>query len=306
MKISSAYLIATGSSQGYANNGIDENHQNMESWDLTGNVTQSYADGMNTLSFQNAGGSGGTGGYGNYEAPNGVNYHYYVDATGYDATPTKFKIYGNKKFCFTNYKNAYKGEVGGHMFYNPIGTVTSGGIVYIGTVQAHPYQDKTTKIATIAPQSGRSIWTDDYAVFYDNQPPTGSSLVRCNPDLFPDVPIIDTVEGMTEFLTSPDPFTGKVSLTVQTEMGGHYEFRFMGCTSTGFTSEGGEIKIEAGGGTPILADFGNAASEVPVLHSVEFVAEGSSVTITFDLSKMVQANGVTVKIGSLTLYKVTR
>ena len=92
---------------------------------------------------------------------------------------------------------------------------------------------------------------------------------------------------------------------MQTEVGKTYEFRFMGCTSTGFTSEGGEIKIEAGG-TPILADFGNTASNVPVLHSVEFTAEGSSATITFDLTKMVQANGVTVKIGDLALYEVTR
>ena len=305
MKISSAYLIATGSSQGYANNEM-EDYQDMDDWDLTGDVTQSYADGMNTLSFRNAGSSGATGGYGNYMAPNGVTYHYYVDSTGYDATPTRYKYYSNRKFCFTNYQTTHRKELNGHMYYYPIGILTIDGTDWIGQINfSQPYQGYTMRMATMAPRSGSSIWTDVYVGFYNDGAPTFSAVSGCDPDLFPDVPIIDTLEGIEAFLTSADPFTGKASLTVQTEVGKTYEFRFMGCTSTGFTSEGGEIKIEAGG-TPILADFGNTASNVPVLHSVEFTAEGSSATISFDLTKMVQANGVTVKIGDLALYEVTR
>lgn len=305
MKISSAYLIATGSSQGYANNEM-EDYQDMDDWDLTGDVTKSYADGMNTLSFANAGGSGGTGGYGNYEAPNGVTYHYYVDGTGYGGGGWRCKVYSNKKICMTNYGGTHKRVIDGHTYYYPIGTAKKDGTDYIGEVSMRsPYQGYTMQIGTIAPQSGQVIYTDEYVGFYNDAAPTFGVTFGIDPDRFPDVPIIDTVEGMTAFLTSPDPFNGKASLTVQTEVGKTYEFRFMGCTSTGFTSEGGEIKIEAGG-TPILADFGNTASNVPVLHSVEFTAEGSSATITFDLSKMVQANGVTVKIGDLALYEVTR
>ena len=304
MKISSAYLIATGSSQGYANNELDD-YQDMDDWDLTGDVTQSYADGMNTLSFANAGGSGATGGYGNYETPEGETYHYYVDGNGYGGGGWRCKMYSNHKFCFTNYGGTYKRVIDGHTYYFPIGTVNVDDTDYVGKVSMRdPYQGYYGILGAFYPSS-KNIFTNVYVGFYNDARPTFGVEFGCDPDRFPDVPIIDTLDGMAAFLTSPDPFNGKASLTVQTEVGKTYEFRFMGCTSTGFTSEGGEIKIEAGG-TPILADFGNTASNVPVLHSVEFTAEGSSATISFDLTKMVQANGVTVKIGDLALYEVTR
>ena len=214
-------------------------------------------------------------------------------------------MYSNHKFCFTNYGGTYKRVIDGHTYYFPIGTVNVDDTDYVGKVSMRdPYQGYYGILGAFYPSS-KNIFTNVYVGFYNDARPTFGVEFGCDPDRFPDIPIIDTLEGMAAFLTSPDPFNGKASLTVQTEVGKTYEFRFMGCTSTGFTSEGGEIKIEAGG-TPILADFGNTASNVPVLHSVEFMAEGSSATISFDLTKMVQANGVTVKIGDLALYEVTR
>lgn len=95
-----------------------------------------------------------------------------------------------------------------------------------------------------------------------------------------------------------------ISTTLTVVSGKNYSFQFEGCSPTGFTADTNQVSIVSGSNT-VTQTFNNTQTSTYSSYTMNFTADGTSATITFDLSKMVNGSNVELLIKDMKVYKLT-
>lgn len=303
MQIVSAYLLAAASGGGYSGNIITDDQLNISNWDITGDITNSYVNGVNNISFENTGGGGGGG---SYVAPNGntykYKYHYYggrYSSNGrYISYAYEFDIYSNLKLVASNTSL-------------PIASTDSGEIYFYSSLSDLRNLDKD--INSIYPAADRTQFYYDpvqsgswilQGKARDDKSAYGWKIVTDIPQMFD---IGTTKQQVIDYLTTPDvpAFDGDIQLNIPVVAGKTYEFRFDGCSPSGFTSDDNNISIVSGANIT-TAQFDGTATETMGSYRIPFEAGSDTATLTFDLSQMTSSSGISLNISNLSVFEVVR
>ena len=309
MQIVSAYLLAAASGGGYSGNIITDDQLNISNWDITGDIANSYVNGVNNISFENAGGGGIAT---TAEELNQI----LVEKTGY---PTRYSSGIGR--------NMIDGLSNNKLYAFAFLTVENGGSTYPNNVFLYWIYDPNflhdidiSKINITISQDGKTITirnNQDFAVsfrgiklYYYNvnydwaQTYGPISEISANSSASANLGYVISSVNMF-YDTFGEAFDGNIQLNIPVEAGKTYEFRFDGCSPSGFEADSDSISIVSGANTT-TAQFDGTATETMGSYGIPFEAGSDTATLTFDLSQMTSSSGISLNISNLSVFEVVR
>ena len=274
-------LLAKQFGDGGLKNIVSGNEKNMSNWTITGEVTNSFADGINTVEFVNGGAVTVADGI-KAEFKRHFNITITDDiaeaiASEWASLPSDYKfyayLYNGNQYVYIYISNGFTSSLESQ-FMN--------GSVYINFSGNKYYYRSVYK-----PNKGTlDDWNQgQYMGQLDNY--TGQFIL----------PVFATYQTSLNF-------NGNISKSFTVEDGKYYLVKFNACSPSGFTKNFSDEIVFTSGSNSVKVNIATTASETMAEYATLIKANGTTLNAEFDLGQFINPEGVELNISDILISMV--
>lgn len=307
MQIVSAYLLASASKAGYDDNILPEGDENISNWSLQGELSNSFLDGENNVTFTNDGN-------GQLIGPNGQHYKYRVNVYNPSTQHALANAYWSRyPFCVTrDYTVSGSDPTAYYLLTGCRGAGGSAGKLASCTFtqKYRQYNVNPSKIAgdTISTWESDGVvggqkisGTEAFAVFQTLWQPnlTADDIARIG-----GIKMVDTAEDTYSYISTGGSGYLFIEAELPTTTGKEYVFRFDACSPSGFDTGAVDQVSIVSGTEEVFATIPSEASSTLATYELRFTAGADTAKVKIDFSRMISATEISFKIANMKFYEV--
>lgn len=273
-------LLAKQLGGGGLKNIVSGNEKNLSNWTITGEVTNSFADGINTVEFVNGGAVTVADGI-KAEFKRHFNVTITDDvaeaiATEWAGLSSDYKYYGFK------HSNGYIYIYLSNGFTSTMETNFLNGSVYI-SLSGNKYVD----VGYYGPSDGKlgDFRLNQYMGTLSGY--TGQFIL----------PVFATYQASLNF-------NGNISKSFTVEDGKYYLVKFNACSPSGFTKNFSDEIVFTSGSNSVKVNIATTASETMAEYATLIKADGTTLNAEFDLGQFINPEGVELNISDILISMV--